>query len=205
MRRCYWSRMVGIGLLVELVGSLPASAWSRTVVPVSVHMLDRMALPPGVLDEARGEVWRIFDAIGVDLIWTPDTCVVESEFIVQIVPEQTARRITRSLSALGLTPRTKRATAGKVAYVFYDRVQAAASTRRVAIERVLGAVIAHELGHLLMPPGADASAGLMGGVWSDVEFRNAAAGILRFRPEEGERIRRHLAGRASGKRCPRPS
>jgi hypothetical protein len=53
------------------------------------------------------------------------------------------------------------------AYVFYNRLVHAARARPVDIGVVLGRVIAHEIGHVLMPPGQHSTFGIMR---RDVDF-----------------------------------
>jgi hypothetical protein len=72
-------------------------------------------------------------------------------------------------------------------------VQALAHTSGVRTETLLGFVIAHELGHLLLGPHAHKGHGLMRPVWTRTDLANGVAqGQFRFSALEGECIRRHL-------------
>jgi len=57
---------------------------------------------------------------------------------------------------------------------------------------LLGYVIAHELGHLLLGPDSHSGSGLMHGVWQFADLRQAAQGRLRFRREESQRLQARL-------------
>src|SRR5262245_66385177 len=79
---------------------------------------------------------------------------------------------------------------GGMAFVLSDRVEGSASSHHVSISRVLGEVIAHELGHLLLPANSHSERGIMHDVW------NLRSGLLEyFTTAQAEMIRRRLASR----------
>jgi hypothetical protein len=80
------------------------------------------------------------------------------------------------------------------ATVLYDRVKRFSRYYRVNRGVLLGYVIAHELGHLLLPPKSHSVTGVMRGT---IDLQLAAAKQLRFTPEEGQLIRRKLEKSAS--------
>jgi hypothetical protein len=57
---------------------------------------------------------------------------------------------------------------------------------------MLGAAIAHELGHLFLPSGGHSARGLMRAPWDRVDILNADGPGLRFTPEQGALIRARL-------------
>jgi hypothetical protein len=83
---------------------------------------------------------------------------------------------------------------GRIVYVFYQRVERAASSRRMPLTPILGAAMAHELGHALLPSGSHSASGLMRAVWTDVDFRNASSGFLTFNRQQGQLIAERLSG-----------
>ena len=79
---------------------------------------------------------------------------------------------------------------GGMAFVLFDRVENSASSHHVSISRVLGQVIAHELGHLLLPGHRHSERGIMRAAW------NLRSGLLEyFTPAQAESIQRRLASR----------
>jgi len=70
-------------------------------------------------------------------------------------------------------------------------------SRPAAQHNLLGVVIAHELGHMLLPNQSHAKRGLMEEAWNSGHFRAASAGLLLFADESGELIRRGLVAEAS--------
>jgi hypothetical protein len=57
---------------------------------------------------------------------------------------------------------------------------------------LLGVVIAHEIGHLLLPYGSHSASGLMQGDWDSRQFLLARTRRLWFTAQQAELIRAHL-------------
>jgi hypothetical protein len=87
------------------------------------------------------------------------------------------------------------------ATVLYDRVKKFARRYRVNRGVMLGYVIAHELGHLLLPPNSHSVAGVMRGM---IDLQLASARHLRFTPEQGALILRKLAAQSGYTAAARP-
>jgi hypothetical protein len=75
-----------------------------------------------------------------------------------------------------------------VVYLFGDRIETAARDQRVPLQDVLGVVITHEIGHLLIAPG-HADRGIMRSQLEAGEWRKASQGMLGFTPRQAEIIR----------------
>jgi hypothetical protein len=76
------------------------------------------------------------------------------------------------------------AATGVLATVFPERVQAVARAAAVDVRTLLGRVIAHEIGHLLLGTGAHAERGLMRAHWSRAMLQHSSADDWRFTPPE---------------------
>jgi hypothetical protein len=102
-----------------------------------------------------------------------------------------SRRTSLRKDILGIAA-TSSKHEGRIAYVLFDRVGrvAAASTRSEM--DVLGLVMAHELGHLLMPKGSHSIDGLMRAVWEVGDLRRER-GHATFSQSEAQVIRQSLA------------
>ena len=81
---------------------------------------------------------------------------------------------------------------GRIAYVLYDRLKDAATAAGWQEQELLAVVIAHELAHLLLPPGSHSSDGLMRKGWDVAELRQFHASSLAFTPEQTALIRARL-------------
>jgi hypothetical protein len=114
------------------------------------------------------------------------------DFIVMIVSGKEAGRMAArsNQDAMGYAVRDSNDEAGRggLAFVLFDCVEDNASNHHVSISRVLGQVIAHELGHLLLPSNSHSERGLMRAKW------NLRSGLLEyFTTAQAETIQRRLA------------
>ena len=81
----------------------------------------------------------------------------------------------------------------QAATVLYDRVATFAHTYHVKRQVLLGYTMAHELGHLLLPPNSHSNSGVMR---ASLDLERAAARRLRFTPGEGVLMVRRLESAA---------
>ena len=83
--------------------------------------------------------------------------------------------------------------AGYIVDVYYEAVQTVAISKEVDLTRLLGYVIAHELGHLLLGP-AHGPYGVMRAVWNVYDLEAIRQGHLKFSAAQGARMRSVLHG-----------
>jgi len=76
--------------------------------------------------------------------------------------------------------------------VFYDRAADLQVAWKVSLTDILGTVMAHELGHLLLGSNSHAPTGVMRARWQSEELSRAARGSLLFMAEQSERMRAKL-------------
>jgi hypothetical protein len=81
--------------------------------------------------------------------------------------------------------------AGYLAEVYYRAGQDLASSEQMAPSALLGCVMAHELGHLLLGPG-HAPGGIMRAGWNATDLDAIRRGSLKFNAAESARIRQKL-------------
>lgn len=83
---------------------------------------------------------------------------------------------------------------GVYAKVLWNRVTRYAKAFDVPVATVLGYVMAHEIGHLLMNTAAHAPEGVMKAVWTRTDTSLLAGGRMAFQGYEGAKMRRRLRG-----------
>jgi len=83
------------------------------------------------------------------------------------------------------------------ATLFADEVFEIARLVGVPRGRLLGYTAAHEIGHLILGPGAHAQVGLMKAVWDRGDFNAMNCRWLAFRPAEAERLRQEITRRGT--------
>jgi len=83
---------------------------------------------------------------------------------------------------------------GRLAYVFYAHVaRLAHGVPNDAESRILGHVMAHEMGHLLLSANSHSESGVMRADWDSQQLLRMVKGLLQFTPEQGELIRSHVS------------
>lgn len=175
-----------------------ACAQTATVAAeVRVLVYDNERVPSGVLEQAGAEAARIFRQAGIRLLWTNCSgrearheCRLGpngSDIVVHVIAHGTTANDSifgeAYLSAEG---------EGKYADVFLDRIEDAHRGAGTSPSTLLGAVAAHEIGHLLLGLHAHTWVGIMAPTWSSQDLRQMGMGSLLFTREEGNRMKVRL-------------
>ena len=171
----------------------PALRAIATNKPITIVLLlvNEADVPSHVLSQAQDEASRIYQGHGIRLVWTdPDTERGDYRFTVKILPRTLTGKGVDG-RAMGVAPGT-RETRGTLAYAFYDRIKEVTITIGADAGLILGHVIAHEIGHLLLPYNSHAKTGLMRGGWDTQQAMRAATGALTFTPKEAALILERL-------------
>ena len=185
------STRVAACLVLGAWAALVAHPTAQPACPsLKVLLQNEAGLRADLVAKAAAEVVRLYRLIGVDIEWvTPlpeNNDRLRSVCLVTREPKDSV-----SPHVLGVTYK-RPGEAGKRAHVFVHRGQRASLQFTVPICEVLAVVIAHELGHMIMPNGSHSKDGLMSAEWDGYQFRLASAGLLHFSPETAAVIRRAL-------------
>jgi hypothetical protein len=174
---------------------------------VSIRIHDYANIQDAELARAQAVVSGMYGAIGVRTDWrdslrqsvAPADSTDASEDCgpsdLQIII------LTSAMASRGVIPdaiigyaAVEPGVGGRVAYVIYDRVRTFASDTAVDDMRMMGIVMAHEIGHLLMMHQAHSDTGIMRGRWHQSEFRADRPIDLQFSEPQAVEIRRTLGG-----------
>lgn len=158
-----------------LFGKIPAAQSQKQVDPASgprltgegrnlkvqLHLFNMARLPSTLLRDAEVEASSVYRAAGVTLVWddglagwnpasSSETAV---DLQVIVVGGTAERRLIDDghlgVTVLGFAPTKRDCFCGRNAYVFSERIMAV-GYRRGHPTSLLGRVIAHEVGHLLL-------------------------------------------------------
>ena len=141
----------------------------------------------GMVQRAQRDAGDIFRAVGVELRWLSDIDDHKPASInLVILPEQMARNLAPNSHPFGL------AIPGGRAYIFMDRLSDFAVSEKVNVRQLLGPVMAHEIGHLLLGPNSHHRVGVMHGRWRAAEVKYALMGSLGFTLQQGQTMRDYV-------------
>ena len=168
-----------------------------------ISVQDYANVPTELLAAAELEVHRIFHQAGVEALWRncseklgnmqPAGChVVGSTYLVlKVLPHAMSAQVRDRVDVLGTATLDEKGV-GFYGYAFYDRIQRMADERRLA-RRLLGHVLAHEIGHLLLRSNSHSINGIMSGRWAGEESRRISEGAMLFTPLESKVMRDRLS------------
>jgi hypothetical protein len=184
-----WQR----AMLIVLLWISGVAAEKKGDGHVRVLVYDHARVPAAVMDQAGREAVRIFRTAGIELEWincadrsARTQCRVlqgEDRLIVNVIPRGKSGESVYGDAFVGEDG------TGRYADVFWDRIEGAHQECAVNESRLLGAVAAHEIGHLLLGLRAHTWLGIMAPQWSGEQIRQAGMGRLLFTPEQANRIR----------------
>lgn len=192
--------MVGLrhwrsGAILVALAAMGTAASAADRRPLVVHVDDRVGVPAQALAMAKRAVEEIFAEAGVSILWK------EGRFPASVVATITRGLAARQVAVM-LINNTEDALPGAsgctlgfaakrpaVAYAYYNRIVEQSLIYPIDVRALLGRVIAHELGHVLLPPNSHSPRGIMRGN-IDLELKNPD----RFTPDQARLIRVTLAG-----------
>ena len=131
----------------------------------------------------------IYRQAGVTLQWTVDETTKAKRTLLVVITTSATAPAGLSSDATGVAPTPGDGSRGTTAFVFSDRVAAFAKAHRLAESDVLASALAHEIGHLLLPPNAHVANGIMRASWRPAFFPPKAPGIDGFPPEQARLLR----------------
>jgi hypothetical protein len=207
-----------LGLLVLASGIFPKALSAHehmqsSVVNLTVSVFNDAGVEPSVWSQAQSRATEIMRRSEISLTW------LDCGFAVSGMPDLNCSaisypthlsvRLVRKVSPVkgDIFGQSFQDAAGEGNYVlvYYASIKTFRAATTVPAGELLGCVVAHELGHLLLGTASHASTGLMSAVWQDPELRQALRGNLFFTGDEGEHIRlRFAAATARLRKLPEP-
>ena len=174
------STCVTVCLVLSGLAGLVAHPTAQPACPSLMVMLQNEAgLRADLVAKAAAEVVRLYSLIGVDIEWVTSLPEQRRPIAVCLPRDPGAGEDSVSPHVLGVTY-TRPGETGKRAHVFVQRAQRASLQFNVPICELLAVVIAHELGHMLMPDGSHSKNGLMSAEWDAFQFRLAVGRLASF-------------------------
>jgi hypothetical protein len=205
-------RLIGTWLLTSLAVTMFAKSPEHGRLKIEVHVYNYSALSAQELALAEQETVRIYGRLGVEMEWR--SCLHAAEqldhnascdqpgapttFILRLLSDEMAQRFRLGSDIYGIAAVPANGGFGVVANVFADRASGM-STDKGSQTVILGNLIAHELGHLLLGEVRhSAGAGIMHVPWQTKELEQIKRGVMLFLPGQTERIRAQVFARTVG-------
>jgi len=186
------------------VAEHPTTAESPTL---TIRLYNHTAVPAELLHAAADVGRQIFSHAGLNTVWvicgsSPEraghpSCHEspgKSVLRVNVLNREMSAKVGTLPEAFGVAFPSERGF-GLVAAVFYHRV--------VELERdwgwdgdlLLGHILAHEIGHLLLGFSSHAQRGIMSASWEQVELIQAEQGTMNFHKAQARKMRKQVQAR----------
>lgn len=190
--RTNW-QAAAFGIALGVAGAMDAAGNPVERRPsIEILVLNQANVPTSLLLKAQKEAGLIYASAGVDIMWMePRSGALSASGRVRLVVSVTAIAPDANPIVLGYASRSKH-TVGSISFAFFSRVKEFARVHRADLSRVLGYVIAHEIGHLLLSHDSHSHSGIMRAVWKRADMAPAKQNLMRFSDEQAAHIRHTL-------------
>jgi hypothetical protein len=169
--------------------------------PITIRVYNFAAISAGEIARAEQGADEIFARANVRLAWLDCTYVGgkpadptcnaisgPSVLNLRLLPAQMEPKQGLPKGIFGFSLMSTTGGFSSTTNVYVDRVSTIADGRKYRQPVVLGAIIAHELGHLLLGIGSHSKAGLMSLPWGPKALTAADQGTLSFSKKESSQL-----------------
>jgi hypothetical protein len=204
-----------IGICVALSAVLALSfGAAEPGSKVTVFVYNYAWVPSEVLAQTETQAARIYQLGGIEIQWLdcPLSPAEASQFpacqvppgptrlALRLLSQSMADRLRKAQDSYGFALYPEDGSFATVANVFASDAEQLANSRGMKWGLILGHLVAHELGHLLLGSGSHSSTGIMHVPWYPKELDILALGLMVFRPQEAERMRTNIRARLARER-----
>jgi hypothetical protein len=190
---------VGLGAAASFANPQGVCARTTSASPtIRVRVNDYDQAPPAIVAGAEREAGRILGEAGLRMVWLD--CPMEhyggvhvaqnpclepleaTDIVVRVLPEPTQNKYQDTVFGFAVVP--------ALASVYYDYALRVGKSDNASFEVpiILGCVMAHEIGHLLLGLNSHSGSGVMQPRWERKQVRQAMMGTLLFTPEQSQLI-----------------
>jgi hypothetical protein len=198
-------RVWTLGLSVSLAGL--SATRSETGLKIEIDIYNYSVLSRETLSVAEVESDKIFRPTGIAAIWLQ--CPLDSEQAVsnkacarpgaptrltlRLLPDSMANRAGVGADVFGSAILSETGGYAVVANVYTDRARTLLDNQDFGV--ILGRIMAHEVGHLLLGKPGHSIGGLMRAEWRSEDLEPSRAGSMLFLPGEAKRMRAQVLAR----------
>jgi hypothetical protein len=174
---------------------------------IGILVYNYAAVSIETMASAKREADLIYGRMGVEIEWA-DYPMLPHEgaqairippgpdrLEVRMLPRSMADRLKIGRDEIGRAMIAGEDIFGTIADIFTDRIMDMTSTREWAAGPLVGDVMAHEIGHLLLGPRSHSNGGIMRTQWGEKDLHKALQRQMIFTPREGEQIKKQVLAR----------
>ena len=215
-----WQLAAGLIVVAGFAGQAQSAKAGSPAANLNftIHVHNYAGVDSKTMTDAEKAASAIFQKAGVRSQWVDTPVTPEalrqiagdapvfglSHLQMYILPRAMAERLGLPGNVAGVAPGT--GLDRLKAYVFYNRVEDLANTqtqaqlkntisRHATTDQILGEVIAHEIGHILLNLDVHTERGIMRGSWDLSDLRDIAEGCLTFSKQQAAVIQAEVARR----------
>lgn len=186
-------------LLLILLETVALPAWANTgPTPLQIYVYNQADVPQKFLIPAEQRTGTILRLAGVRTQWLDCRAGTGSQSCTGLLPPDTlVLRIVHDSPTLNGDAFGAAFLAldgsGTYANVFYDRLRGFERHWKISPVTLLGHVMAHEIGHLLLGLDSHSNWGIMQAAWGEDQLTRAERGELFFSANESRILRQRRA------------
>jgi hypothetical protein len=175
----------------------------RQRLQLTIRLSDYSGSPSTAVEKARRAAEMPFGVAGIHLRWLDcpitagsqaapvpecDAPSRPTDLRVIVLPERMARKMAARSGQFGMAILNDGGFSNH-SYVFAERALNMATESRGQWKTILGHLVAHEIGHLLLGTNGHSQTGIMRSNWKSADIKAAMMGRLSFTPDQVHRIR----------------
>jgi hypothetical protein len=193
-----------VGILARLASAAPAVPEATALLPVRTY--DAYGVAPRDMAAAHATVQVLLKDAGIDIGWrecqargrsTSSNASCDEAVDTTAVLVRIASGASRSNDgALGYSLIDSSQHSGSLVTILADRIEATVARTHVDAGTLLGRVIAHEIGHILIGTTRHSRTGLMRARWLDDELQRNLASDWTLATDDALRLRRGFLSRS---------
>jgi len=193
----FWTVGVATWVLLFAQGASAGPNPRPDTIRLKVSVFNDAQVPQSVLQTAQARAEKVFEEAGVWLTWldcgTPGNWHTDLGCLDVAFPSHFSVRLvtgkqTASDDIFGQSFLNEHGE-GNYANVYLTPLSSAQALKVIGEGDLLGCIVVHELGHLLLGKNSHSAEGLMRAKWEVWELREAARGNLLFTKSESQRMR----------------
>ena len=186
----------------------PAAAEEPPTIEITVRVYNYAAAPANEVARAQHSASVVFAHSGVQLTWLTGTVNPElyrrtrpatrcgpAVLSLRLLPEHMEPKGGLPKGIFGFSRMAAGGGFATIANVYFERVTSMVKARQSLRGVLLGAMMAHELGHLLLGVNSHSKWGLMSGLLGPRDLAAADRGVLGFSKRESRKLRKAAVAR----------